>query len=186
MPKYPSRTGDEGYTGFLGEGRLPKHDLRIEAIGVLDEANAALGIARAASLIKESKEVILIAQRDLYGIMSEVAASKENAVNFRKVDASRVQWIDKLVEDLGPVIPIRTQFIVPGDSLSGAMMDLARTIVRRAERRITELFHQGLLENQELIRYLNRLSSLCFLLELLENSTSGNQKPTFAKVDPKP
>jgi len=78
-------------------------------------------------------------------------------------------------------VSLPNQFILPGDSLPGGMLSLARTIVRRAERRVAKLIHAGELENLQLLRYLNRLSSLCFALELLENQAAGKSSPTLAK-----
>ncbi|MGW8249300.1 MAG: ATP:cob(I)alamin adenosyltransferase, partial [Anaerolineales bacterium] len=75
------------------------------------------------------------------------------------------------------------EFILPGDSQAGALLSLARTVVRRAERRVADLFHAGEIENPDLLRYLNRLSSLCFVLELLENQAAGAQDTTLAKTD---
>jgi len=72
------------------------------------------------------------------------------------------------------------RFILPGDTLAGASLDMARTITRRAERMVARLYHEGLLENQELLRYMNRLSSLCFVLELFENAAGGKKTPTQA------
>jgi cob(I)alamin adenosyltransferase len=92
-------------------------------------------------------------------------------------------WIEKSIEELSGKVHIPNQFIIPGDSLPEAAMDLARTIIRRAERRVAELFSLGEIENQDLLRYLNRLSSVCYLLELLENAHSGNPRLTLAKED---
>jgi cob(I)alamin adenosyltransferase len=73
------------------------------------------------------------------------------------------------------------EFIIPGDTQAGAALDLARTIVRRAERLVAQLLHNLEIENSELLRYLNRLSSLCFVLELFENQAGGKDQPTLAK-----
>jgi cob(I)alamin adenosyltransferase len=78
-------------------------------------------------------------------------------------------------------VEIPKEFIVSGDSQAGAALALGRTITRRAERRLAQLLHEGELENSELLRYLNRLSSLCFALELAENRAAGRDKPTLAK-----
>ncbi|HBX68489.1 MAG TPA: ATP:cob(I)alamin adenosyltransferase, partial [Chloroflexi bacterium] len=78
-------------------------------------------------------------------------------------------------------VPPTNEFIVPGDSPAGAALDFARTSVRRAERRLATLYLDGELENPQLLRYLNRLSSLCFVLELLENQQAGQNQPTLAK-----
>jgi cob(I)alamin adenosyltransferase len=181
MTKFYTQTGDDGYTGLLGEGRAPKYNQRIEAIGALDEANAALGIARSICLVQSTASILLAAQKDLYYIMAEIAALPENASKFRKISVDHVEWLESQIDDLSDKISIPDGFIVPGDSKSGAVIDMARTIIRRAERHIAYLFHQKEVENRELLRYMNRLSSLCFVLELLEIQASGFSTPTLAK-----
>jgi len=186
MPSFYTKTGDDGYTGFLGEGRLPKYDPRLEAVGTLDEAMAALGIARSACQVPENLTLLIQVQRDLYGLMAEVAASPENAIRFRSLDAGRVTWLEEQVDLAGKQVVLPKEFILPGDSFAGAALALARTVVRRAERRVALLVHKGELENKELLRYLNRLSSLCFALELVENQAAGKPKPTLAKGQDQP
>ncbi len=181
MPILFTGQGDEGYTGLLGEGRVAKYDLRMEAIGAIDEATAALGIARSHAQLPETAETLLRVQRDLYLLMAEAAATPENAARFHAIDADKVTWLEERIEALGQQVVLPKEFIVPGNSASGAFLDLSRTIVRRAERRIAELLHRGDVQNPELLRYLNRLSSLCFLLELSENQASGVDKSTLAK-----
>jgi cob(I)alamin adenosyltransferase len=179
--KFYTRGGDDGYTGFLGEGRVPKYHPRTEAVGEIDEASAALGAARAFCQAEQSRGLLVVAQRDLYAIMAEIAATKETAPRFRKIDASRVAWLETQMDELSGKVELPGEFIVPGDSQAGALLSLARAIVRRAERRVAMLFHLNEIENQELLQYLNRLSSLCFVLELLENQAAGREKPTLAK-----
>jgi cob(I)alamin adenosyltransferase len=181
MTKFYTQTGDDGYTGLLGEGRALKFDQRIETIGAIDEANAAIGFARSLSLAPETISTLKTAQKDLYHIMAEIAATPENAPRFRMITSERVEWLENQIDLISQQITIPDEFIVPGDSRSGAAVDLSRTIIRRAERCISELMFQKLIENRELLRYMNRLSSLCFALELLENQASGCIKPTFAK-----
>jgi cob(I)alamin adenosyltransferase len=181
MTKFYTQTGDDGYTGLLGEGRAPKYDRRIETIGAIDEANAAIGLARSISLVPQTSSVLLTAQKDLYYIMAEIAALPENASRFRKITSERVDWLESQIDEISSQIIIPDEFIVPGDSTAGAAIDLARTIIRRAERHIAYLLHQKKLENRELLRYMNRLSSLCFAFELLENQASGCINPTLAK-----
>lgn len=166
-------TGDQGTTGLLGEGRVPKDDPRIEAVGAVDEATAALGVARAHAQAERTRALLLEVQRDLYRLMAEVAATPENQAQFRSLTAERVAWLEEQIAALEEVVPPPKAFIVPGDSPGGAFLDLARTVVRRAERRVVALWRSGGLENPALAAYLNRLSSLCFVLELLENRTAG-------------
>lgn len=181
MDKFYTRRGDDGTTGILGGGRLPKDHPRPEAVGTIDEANAALGLARSSCKTDQSAEIILAVQRDLYGLMGEVAATPENAERFRVIDAERVEWLEAQIEHLSKSVEPQSEFIVPGDTHAGAALDLARTVVRRAERRLTTLWREDEIENPELLRYLNRLSSLCFVLELFENQAAGQSKPTIAK-----
>ncbi len=180
MPTFFTRTGDDGTTGLLGEGRLPKHHPRFEALGTLDEASAALGLARALAAAPQTAPLLVEVQRDLYKIMAEVAAAPAHAERFRSLEPARLQWLDEQAEALSAVAPIPREFILPGDSLAGAALALARTVVRRAERRISALIDQQELNNRLPLQYLNRLSSLCFALELLENQHAG-RSTTLAK-----
>jgi len=180
MSPFYTQTGDEGNTGLLGEGRVPKFDLRIEALGALDEATAALGLARASANTPRIAPLIVEIQRDLYKLMAEVGATPENAAKFRSINEDRVLWVEKQTDAITAEVQIPREFILPGEVPSSAAMGLARTIVRRAERRVVELYHSGGLENLALLAYLNRLSSLCFALELLENLQAG-QSTRMAK-----
>jgi cob(I)alamin adenosyltransferase len=181
MKSIYTRTGDDGYTGLLGEGRVPKFDARMEALGAVDEATAALGLARNLTSVPETGQLLLTIQRHLYGLMAETAATPENAAAFHSIGAEQVTWLEEEADTLSQTVPMPREFIVPGDSLPGAYLDLARTIVRRAERRLAELLQRGDIENTELLRYLNRLSSLLFMLELRENQALGTERPTLAK-----
>jgi cob(I)alamin adenosyltransferase len=181
MTRFYTKTGDDGYTSFLGKGRTPKYDRRIETVGAIDEANAAIALARTLSLAPQTSSILMEVQKDLYHMMSEVSATPDNASHFRKISDERVNWLENLTDDISSKVVIPDEFIVPGDSTAGAALDLARTIVRRAERQIAKLFHMKKLENRELLRYMNRLSSLCFVLELLENQIAGSNRTTLAK-----
>ena len=180
MSPYYTRTGDDGRTGILGEVRLPKYHPRIEALGTLDEVSAALGLSRALCRSPKSGTILIKIQRDLYGMMTEVAEPENHAARFKILSARRVRWLEAQIDLLSASIPAVTGFILPGNSLSGAALALARTIVRRAERRVAELLDNGEIKNPVLLRYLNRLSSLCFTLELVETWFSGKES-TLAK-----
>lgn len=180
MTSFYTRTGDDGTTGLLGEGRVSKSHPRIEALGAVDEATAALGLARSAHRAPQTAPLIVEIQRDLYKLMGELAATPENAERFHGIDASRIAWLEQQTDAVSVQTGIPGEFILPGDTPAGAALALARTIVRRAERRVVELLGLGEIPNPELVRYLNRLSSLCFVLELLENQAAG-QETTLAK-----
>ena len=165
--------GDDGTTGLIGEGRVPKYHNRMEALGALDEASAALGLARAQARAAQTAPILLGAQRDLYKLMAEVAATPANAERFRVIDSMRIVWLEEQTDALSKVVEIPREFILPGDTPGGAALSLARAIIRRAERRVVALFDEHEIANPDLQRYLNRLSSLCFVLELLENQSAG-------------
>jgi cob(I)alamin adenosyltransferase len=181
MAPYDVHDGDESYTGLLGKYRVPKYDRRIEALGAVDESTAVLGLARAQARSPETAKVLLRVQRDLYTLMSEIAAAPDNVEIFRAIDADRVKWLETTIGEFESRVKMPEEFIVPGDSLPGAALDIARTVIRRAERRVVELTHTGDVLNLNLLRYLNRASNLCYTLELFENSLAGHDTPTLAK-----
>lgn len=183
MKQFYTRTGDNGFTGMLGEGRIPKSDPRLEAIGTVDEASAGLGLARATCQASETRDILVKVQRDLYLLMAELSATPETADQFRQIGVERVEWLEEQIQTVGQSVQPPREFILPGDTVSAAALALARTIVRRAERRIAGLTLDGEIENDALLRYLNRLSSLCFALELLEIKAAGAQSATLAKQD---
>jgi len=184
MSPFYTRKGDEGFTGLLGRGRFPKNDLRIEELGAIDEANAALGLARSWVHSNLVKSLVIRIQRDLYNLMAETAAGNENAEKFHSIDADHVAWLETQISELEKMVQIPSEFILPGDSTAGAALDLARTIVRRAERHMVSLHQAGQIPNVDLLHYLNRLSSLCFVMELYENQVNGQKATTLAKGDP--
>jgi len=180
MSPFYTATGDDGTTGILGDQRLSKAHLRIELLGTLDEASAALGLARAQTQDDQVAGLVLEIQRDLYRIMAEVAATPENQVRFQFAGQERLVWLEARIEQLTGSIPVPGGFTVPGDNLSSAAFSLARTIVRRAERRMAELQDKEELADPNLLKYLNRLSSLCYMLELQQVNSSGG-KSTLAR-----
>jgi cob(I)alamin adenosyltransferase len=163
-----TRRGDGGETGLLYGGRIPKDDLHTEAYGSLDEAISALGLARAQEPDGEKAERLLALQRELFTVGAELATGPgEHAKlerHFATVTAEMVTALDGLLAGLEERVPLPRAFVVPGGSVLGAALDLARTFVRRAERRAVTLRRQGLLENPEVVRYLNRLSDVLFML----------------------
>ncbi len=175
--------GDNGTTSLLGEGRWPKFHPRFEALGTLDEASAALGLARALSSSPHTSGILASVQRDLYAVMAEVAATPDNVSSFQVLKPGRLEWMENLIESLSAEVPPPRGFILPGDSPAGAALALGRTIVRRAERRMAELKDRGEIKNALLLSYLNRLSTLCFTLELMENQQAG-KSTQMAKDQP--
>ncbi len=181
MTKFYTTEGDDGYSGILGSGKLPKNHPVFEALGAVDEATAALGWARSICLSNQSRDLLRQVQHDLYELMTELSAAPEQAERFFRIQPSQVAWLEAQIDALGDQVEAPQEFILPGDSPSGASLAIARTLVRRAERRVCGLFFEAYFKNDNLMKYLNRLSSLCFVLELLENKEAGIPRATRAK-----
>jgi cob(I)alamin adenosyltransferase len=181
--KYYTKKGDDGYTALLGDRRVPKYAPRPEAYGTLDELSSALGVARATVRAERSRDILLSIQRQLYHAMTELAATPEAASRFRRTSAEDVSRLEKWTDELGREITLPKEFVTPGDSLEGATVDLARTITRRGERILARLVHEEEFDNGELLRYLNRLSSLLFVLARYEDGVAGVTAITLAKDD---
>ena len=175
--KVTTRTGDDGYTGLLGDARVPKWDPRMEALGAIDEATSALGLARAQATEPEVRAAIHDLQRDLYLLMGELATPPEHyeQVGLR-VTAEHLARLDGQLEVFKARVRIGNQFIIPGATVAGAALDLARTIVRRGERAVARLLHDGTIANRDTLRFLNRASDLLFVLARFEEH--GRSDPT--------
>lgn len=172
--KITTKTGDTGLTGLLGPGRVPKEDQRIEALGAVDEATSALGLARAWCDGPYVHEVILQIQRDLYTLMAELAVTAQRPdVIHTRIAPEHVAWLERTQEHILARVTIPSQFILPGDTRSGATLDFARATVRRAERAVSRLLHEGVVANAESLRYLNRLSDLLFVLARFAEADTG-------------
>jgi len=168
-----SGRGDDGYTDLLGGPRVAKYDLRPEALGALDEASAALGLGRAYAQRDETRQALIQAQRNLYLLMADIATIEGRNAGLPRLNAEHVAGLEHAIADLGPHVSIPKEFVAPGDSVPGAALDVARTVVRRAERVIVRLSHEGVSPNPDAVAYLNRLSSLLFGLARFEDAAAG-------------
>ncbi|MFL5732562.1 MAG: cob(I)yrinic acid a,c-diamide adenosyltransferase [Chloroflexia bacterium] len=167
-------TGDEGYTDLMGPERVAKYDLRPETYGTLDEATSALGLARALSGQERVREIIHQVQHDLYLMMAEVATPVAQLEKLPYLmTEEQANWLDTTITELEAGLELPKQFIMPGASAASAAIDLGRTIVRRAERHAVRIIHEGRMPQGQVLRYLNRLSSLLFILARYEEHESG-------------
>jgi cob(I)alamin adenosyltransferase len=165
LAKVTTGEGDTGYTGLLGEQRVPKYDPRPDTFGTVDEATSALGLARAAATDPQVKQIIFQVQQELYLLMGELATPPEHYEKIGlRMTIEHVRRLEQVEESLKREVEIPNKFIIPGDTLDGAALDLARAIIRRAERMAVKLLHDGVIQNGEVVRYLNRLSDLIFIL----------------------
>ncbi|MCL5959562.1 MAG: cob(I)yrinic acid a,c-diamide adenosyltransferase [Chloroflexi bacterium] len=172
MKSYRKRK-DEGETDLLYGGRIPKESARAEAYGTIDEAVSALGIARALAGGNEALQAILLGiQRELFLVGAELATDSTEypklVQHFGQVTSAMVDRLEQMVAEHEVGLEIPKAFVVPGGNLLAAHLDLARTIVRRAERRSAGLWHDRQLVNEQVLRYLNRLSDLLFVLARAE------------------
>jgi cob(I)alamin adenosyltransferase len=178
-----TQSGDDGTTNIYGQTeRIPKYHARPEAYGTIDEAQAILGIMRAGECQPRTKELLIRVERDLYLIMGQLGTAENTELPARPLNQNDIAWLERATDEIGRVTGAFTDFVLPGDTLSGAQAHLARTIVRRAERKVALLYHEGHLQNAFILKYLNRLSSLLFVLALYEDQQGGVESPTYAKA----
>jgi cob(I)alamin adenosyltransferase len=176
--------GDDGFTRLLGPERVPKHDLRPEAFGTVDEVQAILGVARACGCRQATAEVLLPIQKDLHRLMAELAGTGSGDSPFAgSIGPEHVGRLEGWIAEAEARVEHGTDFVVPGDSVTGAALHLARTVARRAERRVVHLAHEGFMPNDDVIRYLNRLSSLLFALACAEDQAATGTAATPAGGD---
>jgi cob(I)alamin adenosyltransferase len=164
-PKIYTKTGDDGTTGLYYGGRVPKDSAPIEINGAVDEAQAAIGLARAESAPEsELNQRLTALERELYVLMAEVATALENRHKLKAgaslVTEEMVQALERDIDELRERPDIPSAFTVPGENRIAASLDLARTIVRRAER----LAVGDPTEGSHVIPYLNRLSDLLWAM----------------------
>lgn len=176
-----TRTGDDGTTGLMYNRRVPKHHPRVEAYGCVDELNAALGLARAHAAAEPWDARLLELQRDLVRLMGELATAVEDlpryaADGFAPVTAEMTAKLDRQAAALEARLKPPRGWAMPGANPLSAALDLARTVCRRAERRVCQLEQDGQLRNPEILRYLNRLADLLWLLAR-EAAESSPEQP---------
>lgn len=175
QPRVTTRTGDDGSTSLYGRARVPKHDPRIGLVGDLDEAQSAMGLGRALARAPVATQLLEL-QRQLYVLMAQVATSPERAPAAR-ITTSDIADLERRVEELRAKTALSAQFVVPGGDPASAAIDIARTVVRRAERAAAQLLTDGALADRDVLRYLNRLSDVLFMLA---RAQEGNRR-TVAK-----
>jgi cob(I)alamin adenosyltransferase len=164
-----TKTGDDGTTALMYGRRVPKTDARIAVNGAIDELNAALGFVRATVGDPFVTDAVLAIQKELVTLMGELAVAPEDRERYAKggykfVEAAMVEALTAIIDDLEKNHRITYDgWATPGATLGSAALDLARTTCRRAERQIIALRETGAEVNAEIIRYLNRLSDLCWL-----------------------
>jgi cob(I)alamin adenosyltransferase len=167
MPRIYTKTGDDGTTGLLYGSRVPKDDAATEAYGTTDEAVAALGAARAAASGAAAGEILAL-QRELFVVGADLATNPAERAKLEPgvslVTEAMTERLERRIDELVAERPLPNAFVVPGANAASASLDLARSVVRRAERQVVSMEREGREVNAEVRRYLNRLSDLLFVL----------------------
>jgi len=172
-----TRTGDDGTTGLLYGGRVRKDATGPDAYGAVDEAVSALGLARADAEHSSELDALLVRlQRELFVVGAELATAPENRHKLEPgstlVTAAMVDALEPIIDDLTARYEPPQEFVLPGEDRIAAALDLARAIVRRAERRSVAAAHEGWLDDSsEVVRYLNRLADLVYTLARWQEGT---------------
>ena len=175
-----TKTGDKGETSLMYGRRVPKTDHRVDAYGCVDELNSALGLARAATDDAFIKKEILRAQKELITVMGELATAPEDLERYRKdgFEVTKGTMVDRVTAFIDELEKDKSLYpkdwVIPGASAASAALDNARTTCRRAERRVATLVNEDKNFNIEILRYLNRLSDLCWLLARKIEQTDNN------------
>jgi cob(I)alamin adenosyltransferase len=173
-----TKTGDNGTTALMYNRRVAKNHPRVESYGSVDELNAAIGLARATAEQDFVRENLLAIQKDLIVLMGELCVQPEDlhryvADGYFLVTAEMTAKLDALVKEIEAQKVSFNGWATPGASVSSAALDVARTVCRRAERRVCELKFTGEMRNAEIVLYLNRLSDLLWLFARWVETKSG-------------
>jgi cob(I)alamin adenosyltransferase len=180
--KIYTKTGDKGDTGLFGGGRVPKDDVRVEAYGDVDELNAVLGLARAVEPLPRIDEVLVPLQRDLFSIGALLATpdleKMHGHLTKASIDDRRIKDLERAIDECEKELEPLKAFIIPGGSRKGAVLHVARTVCRRAERRVVHLQREVEIPSIVVV-YLNRLSDLLFMLARVANVVTGTGEVTW-------
>ncbi|MCY3614478.1 MAG: cob(I)yrinic acid a,c-diamide adenosyltransferase [Bacteroidetes bacterium] len=185
--KIYTRTGDDGTTGLFGGGRVPKYHPRIQAMGAVDETNAALGVACAA-LPQQSESMrsfLLYLQRELFVLGADLATPEDSRAEVTRIQEGHVKALEKAIDNWGSELEHLQLFILPGGTQAASMLHLARGVCRRAERLLAENLDE-IANNPFVLHYLNRLSDLLFVLARRANYDSGMPDVQWIEVEPLP
>jgi cob(I)alamin adenosyltransferase len=175
--KIYTKTGDDGTTGLLGGSRIEKYNVRLEAYGTIDELNSVLGVLRTLNIPEDLSDIIIYVQNTLFNIGSRLA-SDEHGDSFTSslaLSDKHIAFIETAIDRMEDELPELKNFIIPGGDPAAANCHVARTICRRAERRIVEFSGQNKVQ-PEIIKFINRLSDLLFVMARKLNFVNNVQE----------
>ena len=172
-----TKKGDSGYTSLLRGERVPKYHPITETLGALDEANSFLGLARASSKEKRTKRIILQIQKHLFIMGGELSVPKGKGKPPKNiVSETEVKWLEKFIEELEEALSLPPGFVAFGQQEGSSHLDVARTSIRKTERLVVKLKSDNMIENRYILKYLNRLSDLLFVLACLEEKDEKDRQ----------
>ena len=180
--KIYTRTGDQGETGLFGGGRVPKDSARVDAYGDVDELNSVIGLARSIESMPHIDELLVPMQRDLFSLGALLATpdveKMQRQLEKARIDDDRILQLERAIDQGEAELESLRAFIVPGGSPKAAALHVARTVCRRAERKVVALSHDVDLP-PIVLTYLNRLSDLLFVLARVANARAGVAEVTW-------
>ena len=178
--KIYTKTGDAGETSLFGGGRVPKHHLRVEAYGTIDEVNSMLGVARAAKPSKQGDEWLEQVQNQLFHLGADLATPLDAKSDWiTRVSEAEVAWLEDTIDRMSDELAPLSNFILPGGTPAAAHLQVARAVCRRAERLIVALTESEDTSEQAL-PYANRLSDWLFTLARYENMKAGESESKWS------
>lgn len=171
--KIYTKTGDTGQSSLYGGKRVSKDYIRLEAYGTIDELNSTLGLALSSLRLQELENDLRSIQSDLFRLGSELAVPEGKTIpGFTLLDNSRTNWLELTMDKMSATLPPLKSFVLPGGTKLAAYLHLARTVCRRAERRVVSLANQETVR-PEVISYLNRLADYLFVLARFANNQAN-------------
>ncbi|PCJ18617.1 MAG: ATP:cob(I)alamin adenosyltransferase [Candidatus Cloacimonadota bacterium] len=182
--KIYTKTGDKGSTSLAGGQRVKKNNLRIESYGTIDELNSFIGLVISNNPSDKSKDYLQQIQNHLFDLGAELSILPEDKVKFKlaNFDINYILILENMIDDLSQKLPPLKEFILPGGSTSSSYLHVCRTVCRRAERLLITLINQENTINENCIKYLNRLSDLCFVFARYENIIQNISEPKWKKT----
>jgi len=169
-----SHKGDRGETSLLGGQRIPKFDPRPDTYGTLDEASSMLGVVKSMTQDERIRTIVFDVQKDLLLLGAELSMLPEDAGRYEyRLTKDHVDHIEEIIDSLQENFEMKQEFIYPGGTALSAFIDVARTIIRRAERKAAKLRYEGIITNEYINSYLNRLADMLFTLARYEEHTAN-------------